>query len=380
MIDTIKLNLYDVIIKSKNDLVIRKENYNDRDSYFDLFLTEDGEIKKGNNAYINNKFFNLSVMPKFDINRFREFKLKLLKPDFIKDSKSDFIYERNILKEYLNVNFQDNKNCNFILQTSLSKIYSYLSNNKTKNLIYLSENQIKQSFKFLFLKLKESGVIADLENANLIRLDLFVNVKTDYSFQVYKNILRSIYLTRKEQTEKENSFLFSNKQNQLSIYDKKNELELSEIFIDQETTRFENRFLTKDKVNKIFPGNITNKILDRNKQLNELKNIYAQIFSKKNSKIPYDEIDTNINKLMKSSLNIRDFQNKVFYYYLQSNFSKEFLIENFKNHFPKRSYYRIRKELQSIDFDKMKKNNISLFDELKTKYENEIILLENKMI
>lgn len=377
MIDTIRLNLYDCLVKSPNDLIIKNEKFNNIDSSFDLFIDENGEIKQGNNAYINNKYFNLSILPKFDINRFQEHKIKVLKPDFIHDNKSDYIFERNILKQYLNINFKDNKNANFILQTSLSKLYSYLIGDKNKNINYLNEKQIKQSFNFLFLKLKDSGIIADLDNANLIRLDLFINLKTDYSYSAYKNILRSIYLSRREQTEKEYSFLFSNKQNQLSIYDKKKELELFKINIDNELMRFENRFLTKQKINKLFFGNITDKILNQKKHLDEMKNIHDNIFNKTNNDII---VDKNFESILKSSKSLRDFQNNIFYYYLQTNFDFNYLRDQLKNNLNKRSFYRTNKTLQQLDFDKMKKNNISLFAELKNKYEDEITMLESKLI
>lgn len=377
MIDTIKLNLYDAIVKSNNDLIIKKENYNDRDSSFDLFVDEKGTIKQGNNAYINNAYFNLTILPKFNIEKFREYKIKIMKSDFIFDKKSEYVFERDILKEYLSINFKDNKNCNFILQTSLSKLYSLLKKDHSKNINYLNQNQIKQTFKFLFLKLKESGIIADLDNANLIRLDLFINIKTEYGYQAYKNILREFSLSRKKMTEKENSFLYANKQNQLSIYDKKEELKLYNINIDSELMRFENRFLTKNKINEKFFGNITEKLLNSNNHLNQLKNNYKDIFK---NDIKEKLIDKNFESILNSSVTANEFMKSISLYYLENNFDKEFLYNRFNSKFNSKTSYRLRKLLDTTFFNQMKKENISLFSELKSKYENEINMLETKLL
>ena len=51
MIDTIRLNLYDVIVKSNNNLITKKESFNSKDSNFDLYIDEDGVINEGFRIY-----------------------------------------------------------------------------------------------------------------------------------------------------------------------------------------------------------------------------------------------------------------------------------------------------------------------------------------
>ena len=323
-------------------------------------------------AYINNKYYNLSVRPKYNIYLYKEFKAKIYKRDFVKDPKSDFIWERNRLKQYLNGEFKDNKNCNFILQTSLSKLYSYLKNSNKKNLEYLNENQIKESFRFLYELLINDGLLANLDDANLIRMDLFVNLQTEYSFQVYKNYLRTIQLSRKEKSERQNSFLFSNKQNQLSIYDKRKELELSKIYLENEIIRFENRFLTKNRIRKTFGNNISEIILNRKPQLNEMKKIYRDVFTNSKESII---IDRNLEDIILKSNSIRNLKQNMFYYMLSNNYN-ETIKEAISKHYKKTQSWKIRNEIKNFAKVYGKVNNINLFNELKSKYENELNLLE----
>lgn len=372
MIDTIRLNLYDVIVKSNNNLITKKESFNTKDSSFDLYIDENGVINQGVSAYINNKYYNLSIRPKYNINLFKEFKAKIYKRDFVKDSKSDFIWERDLLKQFVHSEFKDNKNCNFILQTSLSKLYSYLKGSNQKNLEYLNGNQIKESFNFLFELLINDGLLANLDDANLIRLDLFVNLQTEYNFQAYKNFLRTIQLSRKEKSERQNSFLFSNKQNQLSIYDKRKELELSKIYLENEIIRFENRFLTKNKIKKTFGNNISDIILNRKPQLNEMKKIYNDIFNGSEESII---IDRNLEAIISKSNSIRNLKQSVFYYMLSNNYN-ETIEETINKHYKKTQSWKIRNEIKNFTKEYGKMNNFNLVNELKSKYEEEINFLE----
>ncbi len=262
----------------------------------------------------------------------------------------------------------------FILQTSLPKLYSHLTNSDQKNLEYLNEKQIKESFRFLSEQLAKDGIMTNLDDANIIRLDLFINLKTKYPSKVYKDYLKTIKLTRKEMSERENSFLFSNKQNQLNIYDKKKELEQWKIYLEDETMRFENRFMTKNKVKAIFGDKLSEVILNKERQLKQMEKLYHEIFDNSKGKILIDE---NAIEIIIKSGSRKDLKNNIFYYFLSQ--SPKYLTESVvSKHFSKTQAYKIKKEVEDYSKQYAVKNNFDLYKELKLKYEDEMNLLIKK--
>lgn len=372
MIDTIKLNLYGSQVKRVNNLVIQSESYNGSDTGFDLFVNEDGEIKNGTKAYINNDLYNLSIYPKFDINEFQNFKRKKVY------GTNDYIYsvrskeEKHYFREFISQNFSGNDNCNFILQTSLSKAYSIMKNHPERNAVSLDSKQIAQTTAYLFNKIANDGIIVDIDNSTLIRLDNFVNLKTRYNFLTYKQIFEGVELSRKERVPyaaDSTSILFRNKSSQLSIYDKKRDLENYKINLPFPLTRFENRLLSKRKINNEFGSNNVHLMLDRLSMIKQMEKVGNEIFNKKNSKFVIDKTIEDF--LDNYSYDLRMLKNKIFYYQL-SCLNQNYILPLLKEKLSRRTYYRVKKEMNQINLDKIIKKNVDLFGELREKYYTEI--------
>ena len=246
---------------------------------------------------------------------------------------------------------------------------SSLNENNDKKVIL---REIKGSFRFLSEQLAKDGIMTNLDDANIIRLDLFLNLKTKYPFKVYKGYLKTIKLTRKEMSERENSFLFSNKQNQLNIYDKKKELEQWKIYLEDETMRFENRFMTKNKVKAIFGDKLSEVILNKERQLKQMDKLYHEIFDNTKGIILVDE---NLTDIISKSNSRKELKNNLFYYALSKN-STTLTEAIITKHFSKTQAYKIKKEIENYSKQYAMTNNFDLYNELKTKYENELNHIE----
>ncbi len=359
---------------------MKNETFNDEQSGYHLFLTDQGEIKTGINAYLNNKFYNVSILPKYSIEGYKKFKERVYragrKPELIYCPKDVFGLQHSTFKNFIESGFKDNKNVNFIFQTSLSKVYSLMNGLPEKNLIYLNQKQIYKTFLFLGEQLKRDGILCDFDESNLIRLDLFINLKTKYGFWAYRNYLKSLRFTRKDTTQKENSFLYSNKQNQLSIYDKRKELELWDIHIKNEIMRIENRFLTKNKIRQTFSFKIDEALYDRKEHLKQMKLIYEHMFKKKISGV---EIDLNYENIInENSFDLRSLQTKIFFYTLMKNFDQKTIESFLRDKFSKSQFYKLKSKFNEFYKAYSIERNFNLVTELKLKYENEMNFLDNQ--
>jgi len=92
-----------------------------------------------------------------------------------------------------------------------------------------------------------SGIFANFETANISRLDFCSNIKTDYSFSVYKGLFSYIQSSRLKKVEYDGeTFYWRNKSRELKIYDKVKDVEKKEgITLDYNLMRFEKSLLKK---------------------------------------------------------------------------------------------------------------------------------------
>ena len=168
------------------------------------------------------------------------------------------------------------------------------------------------------------------------------------------------------------SFLL--KQNQLNIYDKKKELEQWKIYLEDETMRFENRFMTKNKVKAIFGDKLSEVILNKERQLKQMEKLYHEIFDNSKGKILIDE---NAIEIITKSASRKELKNNIFHYFLSQ--SPKYLTESVvSKHFSKTQAYKIKKEVEDYSKQYAVKNNFDLYKELKLKYEDEMNLLIKK--
>lgn len=375
MIDTVKLNLYDLKFKDSSFITIVKEIFNNTETKRELFINENGEIIQGSKGFLNNEFFNLSIKPQTQL--FNDYQKKIAT---YKNYKGGYLDKGWDLVEYeelkrsntFNVSIFDNTNTNFILQTSLSKLYAIKTGSNEKNLLYLNDNQIKESILFLEKKLTQFGLLADLDTAKLIRYDIFVNLKTKYNFETYSNFLKSFRITRKKLLDYDSKTLtWLNNQSEICIYDKQKELLDNNFTVDKKIMRIENRFLKKKKVFNELGNNRLDTLLDRQNHLNNLQKVYNQLFKEENNFYIKKDFET----LLNSDLSLKQIQEKIFYTELINNYPKDYLLDISKDQLSKSNFYRFRKNLETVTRNKANNSKINLFDELKNKYAGELEIL-----
>lgn len=223
MIDTLKIILDDSLISSKNKLNIVPSTYDTGGTLLNnRFLFIDSAKNKfyGSKAYYNDEKIQVTIINKYDL------------ISEVKDRTLDF-------------DSFDEGNTRIICQLSLPKFF--LGNNFRATNLYDLEKHLKQIEKYL----KTIGIYTNILNANLSRLDSFLNLKTKYTFKTYNQILSGLKLSRLKNFEYAGTtFLYKNTQAQICIYDKMNELNNQNINLGLKGNyvRIENRLLKKKKI------------------------------------------------------------------------------------------------------------------------------------
>ena len=149
-----------------------------------------------------------------------------------------------------------------------------------KNNFYpIKEKDFQIAIDNLDERIRDLGVITDLKSFKVMRLDIFKNVMSDYNFNVYSDILRSLSLKRTHKRDYIDGFLSSNTNREICFYNKIKEMrENRERFTDikdEKVIRGELRLLKHREVKK---NNITllNEIPDK---WCNLKEVYKQYIS-----------------------------------------------------------------------------------------------------
>ena len=380
MIDTIRVNLADTKIKDSANIQIQP-GFIDLDSGLqpesELFVTESKKIIKGKKAFINNEFFNLTILPKTSV--FSE-QTKNKKVDYyqkIYGRAKDGSIESDKKQLNYTVNQDFEYNSRIFLQTSLPKINSYLTSNNTYNLDSLNDKEILNSLQFVNNKLQDFGIMTNLDDSNLSRLDLFNNIKTNMVFSEYNRVFSQLDLSRKRLQEfAGETFLFGNRCSQMIIYDKSNELaEKHNITLKDHWTRFENRHLNKRKIFNTFKGKDLKLLLNRSLLIEEMETLGKKIFDKK--KINVELI--NENELYEQLLIrketgrywLRDFFYAEGMTSVLSRVPKSILLKVLQDLMTKDKFYRIKKEINNFNFNLSVFSDsklCNLFDEIKNKY------------
>lgn len=380
MIDTLRLTLSDTIIKDNANILIQPGEIDlgtGLQSEFDLFVTQSGDVIRGKKAFINNDFFNLTILPKQSV--FTE-KLKKKKVEYLQKvygrapdgsielDKKELIYELQSGLKY-------NSRC--FLQTSLPKLNNYLDQSNTYNLKPLNEDQIKRAVYFLSTSLEHYGILTDLDEANLSRLDLFNNINTSLPFLEYREIFSRLNLSKKNLSEYAGeTFLFKNKSSQFTIYDKTKELLIKhKITVPANVMRFENRLLNKRKVLNSLGCRHIKQILN----ISELKKnmIDAGNLLFKFTPLDIEIIDLNFlfEKLNELKSENRYWLNKFYYneglYSVLSRVPRSQLLYVLKDLLTRDKYSKAKKQIDNFDFSLSIFSNSklkSLYNELKGKY------------
>ena len=110
-------------------------------------------------------------------------------------------------------------NRGFRLHFSLPKLYGLKD-----NFYPLGENSFEVVMNSLQRNLEDVGVIADLDKAKILRLDIFKNVQTSETFSIYSDVLKSLELKRTHKRDYVDGFLSANTLRELCFYNKVREL------------------------------------------------------------------------------------------------------------------------------------------------------------
>lgn len=253
-----------------------------------------------------------------------------------------------------------------------------------KNNFYpIKEKDFQIAIDNLDERIRDLGVITDLKSFKVMRLDIFKNVMSDYNFNVYSDILRSLELKRTHKRDYIDGFLSSNTNREICFYNKIKEMrENKERFTDikeEKIIRGELRLLKHREVKK---NNITllKEIPDK---WSDLKEVYKQYISEVFKGDMNGEIDkeTIILEMIKKEKK-KAFDK--FKYIPLFNIERDKLKQALSDVYQKRDVYYI---LKKIDRDKKELGKYfksleyrKLFTEIKDKFLSEEIWNEDKRV
>ncbi len=167
----------------------------------------------------------------------------------------------------------------FRLQCSLPKLFGLRD-----NFYPIGLNSFEIAINNLKNELKSDGIVVDLENAKILRLDLFKNVRTSYNFNTYAEVLKMLGLKRTYKRVYPDGFLSGNTLREVCFYNKVKEMSDSlgygyikqcYNFTDENIVRGEIRLLRHMEVKK----NNINLLKDLKNEWDNLKSIYSNYMS-----------------------------------------------------------------------------------------------------
>jgi len=202
MLDTIKVFTDDFRVKDGANLTIQPSNIDYETSEQNdkrLFRNSLGEWVEGAKAFINTDRYNLTI-----------------KPNLLGDGIKAFI------------------------QFSLPKALG------GDNFYPILESEVTQAKNVLADDIANKGILLNLEDCRVSRIDAFKNVYTDENFTDYSPLFSLLRAKRALRRDYGSTFLWANTQREICVYDKIQEIQIrGGAFRDypQNTTRFEYRLL-----------------------------------------------------------------------------------------------------------------------------------------
>lgn len=202
MLDTVKVFTDDFRVRDGANLTLQPSNIDyETNLKIDkrLFRNSANEWVEGAKAYINCDRYNLTI-----------------KPNAIGDGVKAFI------------------------QFSLPKALTGDNYNP------IPDNQIKEAKKAIADDIEDKGILLNLEDCRVSRLDAFRNVYSEEAFLDYTPLFKLLRAKRQLRRDYGSTFLWSNTQREICVYDKNEEVRLrggSVRGLPSNTVRFEYRLL-----------------------------------------------------------------------------------------------------------------------------------------
>lgn len=207
MLDTVKLCLSDWEIGDTSRLIVQPSPIHygtgELTSDYQLWRNEKGDIQRGNKAYLNTEKLHVDIKP------------------FSSGGVQCFVH------------------------------FSVPAVHNGENYYSVGREGTQAVMAKIEGELREAGIKTNIERANLSRIDTFKNVITEEPFLSYSPLFSTLQASRKIRRDYGTTFLWSNTQQELCIYDKIEEMDKKKIntshYPDQ-TMRFEYRLLNKRKI------------------------------------------------------------------------------------------------------------------------------------
>lgn len=275
--------------------------------------------------------------------------------------------------EVINLNID---NLGLSIKTNVSRLYGLGDN----NFYPLGQESFIIAVKNLKDRVKNIGIIGDLDNAKVWRLDLFKNVITEKPFNAYRIVLEGLNLKRTLKREYPDGFLMRNGQRELIFYNKVRELKekltyayIKEMGLETENiVRGETRFLKSREVKRQgieVLGEIPDKWTDLKRvYLKHIQECFKYEF-KGGEELNIETLKALINNAMFSLITEGEDAFKIYGLYPFSFVSRNELKNALLSKMSRAQTYRILTKIE--DFKRHSLKNIEykkLYDELKRKF------------
>jgi hypothetical protein len=264
------------------------------------------------------------------------------------------------------------------VKTNLSKLYGLGDN----NFYPLGANSFEIAIDTLERAFDDIGIVADLDKAEIWRLDLFKNVLTSKPYGAYKDVLQGLNLKRTQSRQYPDGYLVKNGLRELIFYNKVKELKEKLGFAYVRQLGFENenvvrgelRLLKHKEVKKYgieYLKDIPNKWEDLKKVYRSyMKEVFKYEFQGGGESLKVETLKALISNAMISLILEGKWALQYYGYYPYSFVNRDELLNALLNHFSRAQSFRILAEIE-----KFKKNSLArdtdykrLYDELKEKF------------
>ena len=263
------------------------------------------------------------------------------------------------------------------VKTNLSKLYGLGEN----NFYPLGANSFKTAVDTLERAFDNIGVIADLDKAEIWRLDIFKNVETSKPYGVYKDVLSSLNLKRTHSRQYPEGYLMKNGLRELMFYNKIKELTEKLGFAYVRQLGFENENIARGELRLLKHREVKRQGIEYLKEIPDkwtsLKEVYKTYMSEVfrfefqgGEDLKVETLKALISNAMISLMLQGKGAIKYYGFYPYSFVNKDELLTALLNHFSRAQSFRILAEIE-----KFKKHSLikdvdykKLYDELKEKF------------
>lgn len=292
MIDTVKLCLSDWEIRDTSRLVVQPSPMNygtgELTSDYPLWRNERGEIQRGNKAYLNTEKLHVDIKP------------------FSSGDVECFVH------------------------------FSIPAVHNGENYYSVGKDGTEAVMKIVEGELGDAGIETNIERAHLSRIDTFKNVITEEPFFSYSSLFSTLEASRKVRRDYGTTFLWSNTQQELCIYDKIAEMEKKKINTSgypAQTMRFEYRLLNKRKIENALGFS---EVRELPKGWQEMKENFNFVWKRNIFNRTIEEIEILSSHQVRTMLEVfrneseRNYINKLFTFWGTYSAGRDFGIEPLK--------------------------------------------------